>query len=308
MDYLPFNFVIILLSVIGLLMNIFLVFCMFFPQQRTRRLKQPLNVLLGTLVGCSITLQLCNLTCAIMSFSSGFMSYFIIIQLAYFTMRSSVTSSFWLNVFYYCQIVPANHSVFICLKRNNRFFIYSALIADKIFFLIGFSAGITCSAVHAELFCENDHNTTYTQFNETQNAKMDTLQVVFAIDSWIRCGYLLLCLFVMLTSNCVTILYLQKHMKSMEGSNFSSARVKRQMRVKITGIIQTLLSFFCLVWMIVDDLLPQYINLYAYIYGTVGCFYSLGTTINLCVGQTIFRSCVVKVYQQCLQSLTFLSN
>lgn len=81
-------------------------------------------------------------------------------------MRTSLTSSFWLNVFYYCQIVPAPQSFFVCLKRNIRFFICSALIADKIF-LFGFSASITCSAVHAKLFCENDLSTTYTQFNES---------------------------------------------------------------------------------------------------------------------------------------------
>ncbi|KAI5107317.1 taste receptor, type 2, member 201, tandem duplicate 1, partial [Silurus meridionalis] len=297
MDYSAFNLMIILVSFTGILVNIFLLICMFCPQQRTGQLKQPLNVLLGTLVGCNITLQLCNLICEMMTFSPGFMSYNFIIELAYFTMRTSVTSSFWLNVFYFCQIVPAQHCLFICLKRNIRFFIYSALIADKIFFLFGFTAGITCAEIHDELFCGNNLNTTYTQFNETQNAisTADPMQNVFVVDTWLRCCYLSLCLCVMLALNCGTILYLQKHMKNMEESNFSSVCIKRQMRVTITGIIQTILSLFCFLWMIVDELLPQYIDLYAYICGTVACLYSLGTTINLCVGQTIFRSNAIKM-------------
>ncbi|KAI5107318.1 taste receptor, type 2, member 201, tandem duplicate 1, partial [Silurus meridionalis] len=282
------------------LVNIFLFVCMFCPQQRTGQLKQPLKVLLGTLVGCNITLQLCILFCSIITIFPVFVSYLFIIQLTYFTMRISLTSSFWLNVFYFCQIVPAQHSFFMCLKRNIRFFIYSALISDKVFFLFGFYAGITCGVIQDELFCKKNLNT-YTQFNETQTTKIHTMQAVFLVDTWLRCCYLSLCLCVMLTSSCVTILYLQKHMKNMEESSFSSVRFKRQMRVTITCIIQTFLSFFCFVWMIVYELLPHYIYLYSYICGTVACLYSFGTTFNLCVGQTIFRSCVDEMYQKCLK-------
>lgn len=294
---------IILFSSFCFFANAFFVFCMFFPQQRTGRLKQPLNVLLGTLLGSTITLHLCILICAVMAVFQSSMYYFIVIQMALFTMRASITSSLWLNVFYFCQIVPATCSFLICLKRNIRCFIYSALVADKIFFLFGFSTGITCSVLRGNNDCENYFNTTYGQFNETQNAKMDTLKIVFDVDIWLRCGYLLLCLCVMLTSNCVTILYLQKHMKRIEGRRFTP--VKRQMRVTITGIIQTFLSFICFVWFVVDEISPQYADLYSYIYATIGYFYSLGTTINLCVGQTIFRRRVVGVYQKCLQTLAF---
>lgn len=309
MDYIPFNFVIISVSIVNILMNTFLIFCMTFTQQKTGRLKQPLNVLLGTLLGCNITLQLCNFMCSIVDFFLPlFMNYFIILQITLFAMRTSVTAYLWLNVFYYCQIVPAKCSFFIWLKINIRFFIYSALIADKVFFLFGLSAGIMCSVVHVETN-ENNLNTTYTQFVDIQKAKMDSLQVVFVVDMWLRCGYLSLCLCVMLTANFATILYLRKHMKTMEGSisSFSSPCLQTQMRVTVTGIIQTFLSFFCLVWMIMEDVLLQYADLYGYISGTLISFYTLGTTINLCIGQTVFRQCVVEVYQKCLQTFAFES-
>lgn len=300
MDYLAFDFVIFSVSIINILMNTFLVFCMFFTQQRIGQLKQPLNVLLGTFIGCNITLQFCNFICS--SVPTIFKDYSIVMQMALLTMRTSVTSSLWLNVFYFCQIVPAKCSFFICLKKNIKCFIYSALIADKIFFLFGFFAGICSVALY-----ENNLNTTYTPVDHIQNAKMDMLQVVFVVDMWLRCGYLSLCFCAMLTSNCATVLFLQKHMKNTEGSRsfFSSSRLQRQMRVTITGIIQTFLSLLCLVWMITEDVLLKYSNLYDYICGTLISFYTFGATINLCVGQRVFRLRVVEIYQKCIQSLAF---
>ncbi|XP_017326267.2 taste receptor type 2 member 4 [Ictalurus punctatus] len=225
-------------------------------------------------------------------------------------MRTSVTSSLWLNVFYYCQIVPAQHSVFIYLKRNIRFFIYSSMIAEKFFLLFGFSENIAKSALFYQVF----NGAIYTaQWNGTQ-AKLDTLYDFMLVDMCLRFSYLSICLWVMLISSCTMILYLRKHMKSMEGnsSSFSSPRRQRQMRVTITGMIQTFLFFLCLIWMIVKELFNlvygQNIDFYGYIGCIVVSLYSFGTTINLCVGQTIFRHRGYEVWQKCLRIGVFLSK
>ncbi|XP_053090513.1 taste receptor type 2 member 129-like [Pangasianodon hypophthalmus] len=319
MDSLTFAVVNIPVSIISIIMNIFLLFCMFFPQQGTERLKQPLNILLGTLVGCNFTLQVCIFVYTIMESDllwSSNIGYSVIIEIILFTMRTSVTSSLWLNVFYYCQIVPAQCSVFIFLKKNIRFFIYSALIADKIFFMLGFSEGIALTAARLELYdlYEYDFNITYTIQWDEAHAKMDTLYFMFRVDTWLRFSYLLLCLFVMSTSSCATILYLWKHMKSMEGSSssFSSPRLQRQMRVTITGIIQTFLYFLCLVWILVRELLVFVFYLSLDLNGHICCsvvgLYSFGSTINLCVGQTIFRQRVIEVWQKFLKIAMLLSK
>ncbi|XP_047011863.1 taste receptor type 2 member 114 [Ictalurus punctatus] len=319
MDSLTFAVVNIPVSIISIIMNIFLVFCMFFPRQRTERLKQPLNVLLGTLVGCNITLQACIFLYTFMESKlllPSDMGSSVITEMILFTMRTSVTSSLWLNVFYYCQIVPAQWSVFIYLKRNIRFFIYSALIADKIFFMFGFSEGIALTAVQVELYdlYEYDLNMTYTIQRDEAHTKMDKLYFIFQVDMWLRFSYLLLCLFVMLTSSCATILYLRKHMKSMERSSsaFSSPRLQRQMRVTITGISQTFLYFLCLAWILVRELLvfvfSQSLDFNGHICCSVVCLYSFGSTINLCVGQTIFRQQIVEVWQKLLKTATLLSK
>lgn len=308
MDYLAFDAVTIFMSIVNFFINIFLLFSVFFKQQRLRRLKQPLNVLLGTLLGCNITFQLCNCICSITDFFPlGFTDYVIIIEIALFTVRTSVTSSMWLNVFYFCQIVPAKRSFFIFLKKNIRGFIYSALIADKIFFLFELFSAIACSVIYVVPH-ENNLNTTYTQFDDIHNAKLNALLVISTVVMWLHCVYLSLCICIMLSSNCATILYLQKNLKCMKGSRSSlSPRLQRQMRVTITGIVQTFLSFLCLVWMIVEDALIYYLYSNGYIYGTVISIYSLGTTINLCIGQTVFRQRVVEIYHKCRQTLAFES-
>lgn len=280
---------------------------MFFPKERTERLKQPLNVLLGTLVGCNISLQVCIFLFIVIDlFSSRIVVYAVIVELLFFTMRTSITSSLWLNVFYYYQIVPAQRSLSIYLKRNIRFFIYSSIIAEKIFFLFAFSENIASAVLFDKL---SNSKISAAQWNET-NARFNTMMVFVMVDTWLECGYLSLCLCVMLTSSYATVLYLRNHMKSMEGSSssFSSPRLQRQMRVTITGIIQAFIFLLCLIWMIVEDLFKlvfmQDRDSNSYISCTVVCLFTFGTTINLCVGQTIFRQRVFEGWQKCLPTGT----
>uniref|UniRef100_A0A8C9S2V3 Taste receptor type 2 n=1 Tax=Scleropages formosus TaxID=113540 RepID=A0A8C9S2V3_SCLFO len=93
-----------------------------------------------------------------------------------------------------------------------------------------------------------------------------------------------------------TLVYLCKHMKRMQTNSvsFSSAGLRRQLRVIIMGIIQTALSlfFFCfsvLYWYY----LLQYDQNY-YLCETVYLFLSFGTTVNLGLGQSLFRKKTAK--------------
>uniref|UniRef100_A0AAR2LUY7 Taste receptor type 2 n=1 Tax=Pygocentrus nattereri TaxID=42514 RepID=A0AAR2LUY7_PYGNA len=232
------------------------------------------------------------------------------IDLVLFSVRASVTCSLWLNVFYYSQIVPAQHSVSIWLKKNIRVFTYFALILDKTYNLFGFIINISDNAVFfTECF---KYTAGVNNTDATQNRTFATsilLSNMVLINFWIRLGLTLLNLCAMSAASCATTLYLWRHVKSMEknsSSSLSSPHLRKQMRVTITGIIQALLYFICSTWMTLDALLrvklPIFFDMDRHIFCTVISLYSFATTINVCVGQTTFRQRVIRLWEKFLQS------
>ncbi|XP_072542440.1 uncharacterized protein [Salminus brasiliensis] len=303
-NHVVFASVNITLSLPSMLLNIIFIFCMVFPQPGTERLKQPLSVLLGSLVGSNIALHVFTLLAVFFDLMLSFnaLIYDITAAVMLFTMRISITSTLWLNVFYYCQIVPAQHSVFLWLKKNIRVFIYSALIMDRIFFLYGFIATVVSLLKQSGNCAPNDAAVELTKQNNTNSNRsllVNTLRL--------ELGYFSVSLCVMLASSCATILYLQRHMKSMKESSrsFSSLHLQRQMRVTVTGIIQALLYFFCSSSVVVNEfisiLMPSFFGLQQHIICTLILLYSFGTTINMGFGQSIFRQGAINVWEKLLQ-------
>uniref|UniRef100_A0A8B9RNY4 Taste receptor type 2 n=1 Tax=Astyanax mexicanus TaxID=7994 RepID=A0A8B9RNY4_ASTMX len=232
-----------------------------------------------------------------------------------FIMRTSVTSHLWLNVFYYCQIVPAQRSFLIWLKDNIRVFVYFALIMDRLFFLSSF---ITSILYYSEIQIISN-STTYTNtslMDTEQNATaaiLRELSETCIIQYWLRFAYFFISLCVMLAASCATVLYLRRHMKRMEESSksFSSPRLQKQMRVTITGIsgvssprlqrqikviitsilIQATLNFLCSFGVLIDEILSEYtgVDSDGLILFTIISLYSFGTTINMGITQSLFR-------------------
>uniref|UniRef100_A0A6Q2WWN2 Taste receptor type 2 n=1 Tax=Esox lucius TaxID=8010 RepID=A0A6Q2WWN2_ESOLU len=99
-------------------------------------------------------------------------------------------------------------------------------------------------------------------------------------------------------SSWATVSYLRRHMESMKesGSPFSSPRLTGQMRVTITGILQGILSLFFSLWLI-TDFFRWLLSPFSYdnfdsnqnIFFTVASLFMFGTTVNLGVGQSVFR-------------------
>uniref|UniRef100_A0A8B9RPI8 Taste receptor type 2 n=1 Tax=Astyanax mexicanus TaxID=7994 RepID=A0A8B9RPI8_ASTMX len=236
----------ITLSIPSMLMNFIFVFCMVFPQQGIEQLKQPLNVLLGSLVGGNIALHVFTLLAVFFDLmsSSNALIYNITAAVMLYTMRISITSTLWLNVFYYCQIVPAQLSVFIWLKKNIRVFIYSALVVDRIFFLYGFTVAVVSLIKNGNC-----------PANEVVNTKQNTTNLNKTLS--IRLFFLSPSLFLMLALSCVTVFFLWRHMKNMKKSNGSSfSRRQRQIRVSIISIsVQALLYITCSTLFTVDEII-----------------------------------------------------
>ncbi|XP_049341071.1 taste receptor type 2 member 10-like, partial [Astyanax mexicanus] len=283
MSSLAFASVNVPLSAVSIIVNLYFIFCMAFPEQGSERMKQPLKVLLGSLFGFNTALHACSLLWALKDFlfftvtPFAMVFTYIVLDLVLFSVRASVTSSLWLNVFYYCQIVPAQRPVFIWVKKNIKSFIYFSLIVDKIYILLGLILNVTDTAVYFSTFFKYIEIVNYTNVNPLE---------MFA------------------TTSCATVLYLWKHIKSMKdgSSTISSPHLKKQMRVTITGIAQAVLYFLCAIWTSLDALfrikLPIVFDMDRHILCTVICFYSFGTTINVCVGQTMLRQRVVHLQKK----------
>ncbi|XP_049341067.1 uncharacterized protein LOC125804979 [Astyanax mexicanus] len=291
----PFRSVNMPLSVVSILIDIFYIFCMLSPGPKKQRMKQPLLVLLGFLVGSNTALNILTFLFLLMNVteswqSSDTLGLNILAQCLLFTMRVSINSCLWLNVFYYCQIVPARHPFLIALKRNIRPFVYSVLILDKFIFLNGFIVNFASYVLSL-----------YKEYNSTKTVMINNAVVP---DMCLRVGYFFFSVCMMLASGCATISYLRRHMRNMEKSSRSSARLQSQLRVTITGIVQTLLYFLCSAWLILDDVAYYFTSANfdpgAYIISTVVSLYSFGTNINLGVGQAVFREQVILIWQNLL--------
>ncbi|CAB1328706.1 unnamed protein product [Coregonus sp. 'balchen'] len=165
-----------------------------------------------------------------------------------FTAFTSMSTSVWLNFFYYTQIVPAQRALFILVKRNIKIIIYWGLFVDRVFFLFDLAVSIFYGLIKG-----NDNNT-YT--NDTVSGFTDGLYYTHLVFFYSKIIYMFFCLCLMVGSSWVTVCYLRRHMKSMNesGSPFSSPRLHSQMRVTITGILQGILYFLCALWIFLNRL------------------------------------------------------
>ncbi|XP_065108130.1 uncharacterized protein [Paramisgurnus dabryanus] len=298
MGPLAFAIVIVPISVATILINVFFICCMFSSQEGPENLqKQPLYVLLGSLIACNFMLNIFNLLFVMYdTVDVPLWLYAISAASTLYAMRTSFTSSLGLNVFYYFQIVPAQHPFLIWVKTHIKLFMYLMLFSDRIFFLFGFIMRVLPISV---FISEVDLNSSSVALNVTSGG-FEVLNDLILTDFGLRCFYFLVCLGVMVASNTSTVLYLWRHVKRMEDSSSSSAlHYQKQKRVAILSIIQTLLFFFSSAWLMTYEVIIRlnvyYFDLSGHILFSVVGFYSFGTTIILGVGQTKFRVRAVEI-------------
>lgn len=287
-------------SVFSILVNFFFVYCKVFRQHKQEQLKQPLNVLQGILVGCNIVISICTLLKVCMNVYPSRWAYFPIVvsQCMVYTMMTSVTSSFWQNVFYYCQITP-KQSYFIWLKKSLRVFIYCALLINMMVYLFGLSL------IPAIIVILNN----YANNNDTSADSVINSPLANIVTMWYSVSSVTLCLLIlnlcgMSTSSYATVIYLWKHLKNMEqSSSLSSPRFQRQIWMTIRSIaLHALLHFICSMGVIVVSSLCMYSELNCDLNGNTLCtfisFYALGTTISLGIAQSLFRQQIACVWKK----------
>lgn len=264
--------------------NIFYAWCLMFPLPSRRRLKQPLKTLLRILV-CSSLMYCLALAVmySVLKEHSSFQLYIASCVIAVYA-HNSMSCYVWLNFYYYTQIVPAQRAVLMWIKRNIKSFIYGVLITD------GMLSFFSCTIFAADaLFVKRSFsNGTRTLL---RSKALNSLNLTSSVMMYV---HMLMCLGIMMVSSISTAHYLHRHMRNMmqSGSTFSTPRLRSQMRVSITGILQGVLCFLYDSFYLIDAfifILPTQFSINAYVSITATMLYVSGTSLNLGIGQTIFR-------------------
>ncbi|XP_049341070.1 uncharacterized protein LOC125804981 [Astyanax mexicanus] len=299
------------LSAVGILINMFFVVCMVFSPQGAEQLKPLLKVLLGSLVGCNFAIFVCSclivfyvfvLWEVILDWITIVVISDLILNVMMYTMMTSVTCCHWMNMFYFCQIVPPQNPFLIWFKKNIRALIYSGLIFNAIFHLFGMSVDVAYAVVRLNFY--NADNVSTEMKDEMWNSVIVNRQIK-VVDYWTRIFCFLLSVCGMLVSSFATVLYLWRHMKNLEESGISSPRLQRQIKIIITGItVQAVLHFLCSDGILIDEIIAKYFSMAfdwnGYILYTFISLYSFGTTINMGISQSLFRQGAVHVWHQTL--------
>lgn len=285
----PFSFFTIVL-------NVFFIFCMIRPVQG-EKIKQPLRLLLGTLVSCTIIYEI-SVVLELMVQKDLWVRATTYIAFI-LSLSTSMTSSVWLGFFYYTQIVPAKRALAIWIKSNIKLIIYYIWLFEKI--LCVFNIGALFGYKLVVAYNNMSFNSTV-NINEFISTISQLWVTVYYISAVITKIHFLFCLCVMAMSICSTVVYLCKHMRRMvaNGQPLSCPQFGSQMRVTITGTLQGAMYLLCAMWLmykfIDEGVLSEAYSDYTYSHFTVINLYMTGTTLNLGAGQGVFRQRLANIW------------
>ncbi|XP_058246892.1 uncharacterized protein LOC131353836 [Hemibagrus wyckioides] len=217
----------------------------------------------------------------------------------YYTIRVSMPTTLWLNIFYCTQIVPGQNAFFLWFKRNIRIIVYLIIIFTKIYFLFKFFVEFLLSYGQTPgMFNGNSTTISSTGILSSAKALFDEIQEYLDIVTMVL---IFLGLTTVLIVNGATVCYLYRHIKKMtkSGKNMNSQVLQNQVRVTITGLIQGLLYLLCTAGLFMDLCCIYYgYKCNQNILWTIFTVYSLSTTLNLGVGQSLFRQRIVQLCQK----------
>ena len=285
MEYLPCDLINRPIATFNIVANAFYIFCMVCPLNG-EKVRQPLKLLLWALTCCTIT---CLVSANVMSFteSKGVMLYFrkALYLLYISSVATSMTSSVWLNFFYYTQIVPAQRALSIWIKKNIKSVIYCIWLAERIF--------VVCDVMVIQYrtlgnYTFDGYSYNFTVYNDTIHLQSES-KMLNDILAYVVKTHMIFCLCVMLMTSHCTVVYLCGHMRRMvaNGQPVSHPRLRSQVRVTVTGILQGVLYLICSVWILHKFFPLAFIHPTTHF--TVINLYMSGTTVALGVGQAVFR-------------------
>nr|XP_046259496.1 taste receptor type 2 member 1-like [Scatophagus argus] len=276
---------------LNFLANAFFLFCMVCPLHG-EKIKQPLKLLLWTFIYCTVTYMISVLINFCVTYAPLMLASYTVFV---FSLSTHMTTSVWLNFFYYAQIVPARRATFIWIKKNIKSVIFFAWLVDKMFCSLDVCVVL---ADYIALLNYRSHALSYniTMHDDTIYLEIPSFQqdVIAILICFMRAKFIIsLC--IMVLSSGSTVVYLCKHMQRMvaNGQPFSCPRFKSQLRVTTTGLLQGVLFVICAMFTVYkyfsQDILTGSQSGYSFTHFTVINVYMVGTTFSLGAGQSVFR-------------------
>ncbi|XP_062861473.1 taste receptor type 2 member 7 [Trichomycterus rosablanca] len=279
--------------VVANMLNIVFIFCLCQPVEGVS-IHQPLYFLLTVMLGNSTVQQLIIMVYVILTFLRP-PDWLLIVNLGiiYQTYCSSFSTCAWISIFYYLKIVPQHHAFFIWIKKNIKVIVFAGFVLDQVLLLSAITMG-TVSNLPQPTYSSNN-----TTFLDEVNALNRTL---FKMAIRVFLAYFV-CPFCILTFSWgKTFNYLRGHIRRMEqttGSQTTSPQQQNQMRVTITGIVQTSVfvpSSLCAITTALlffhDGYLDRHITM------TMTSISGLANILCLGFSQSIFRVRVVSLLKR----------
>uniref|UniRef100_A0A8C5I0W7 Taste receptor type 2 n=1 Tax=Gouania willdenowi TaxID=441366 RepID=A0A8C5I0W7_GOUWI len=254
--------------------NIFYALSLFLDRGK---LKQPLNVLLGYMVLCTII----YFTTLIMMDTSDYLQSDAGFILVY--TNSSMTCYVLLNFYYYVNIVPVKQALMVWAKKNIKSVIYVALIGETMLYLVN---GVLKWTVFTLCFDGTNNQTGTGCRNEIHDLK-EAFTIIIQV-------YIFLYVLIMMVSSFSTAHYLGKHIRNLakSTSRLTSPNIQSQIRVTIAGVLQGLLYLFYYIFYLTNlfffSLRTNIVFSQRDFITATTLFFSV-TTVNIGISQTVIR-------------------
>lgn len=282
------------------LVNFAYVLCLICPIQGERT-KQPLMLLLGTLVCCTTSFEISTLLNLV---TVQFIDLYWLSILSYiafiFSLSTTTTTSVWLTFFYNTQIVPAKRVVFIWIKKNIKVVIYSVWLFERMLCMF-YSTVLIVTIFFGTKYYWVSVNSTMTL--EIQYNELPHLKFFHSVSSAVVSSHYYFCMFAMVIFNYSTVIYLCKHMRRMmvNGQPVFSPQLRSQLRVTVTCVLQGAMSMCCTVFsikkLINQDFFGNAYSNFPLQHFTIIHLYLVGTTLCMGAGQAVFRQRAVNLWR-----------
>lgn len=264
------------LASVGLVANVFYLLCL-----RRAKLQQPLKVLLEFLVWNSTVFLFFVMSMYVAeTYSESPLVHNVMWFSVLCNVHNSMMTTAWLSVYYGIKIVPLRRAFFLWVKKNIKLVVYAALVQQEVLVYV---FGVT-SCVDAILHIPNYCNSTLEKCERPISFSASGLNLIKV--------YLIVCLVMMTLSNFSLFHYLRSHMKKVAQGNVVTQTTASQLRAANAAVFQGVIYItFCIFYLFSAFMytFSSHLVIGTWLSLTVSTLYISGTTINLGIGQTLFR-------------------
>lgn len=272
------------LVTVGLVVNILYLLCL-----HKTKLKQPLKILLEFIIWNSTAfLFFVILMYGAATYSKNLLVQNVMWMLVLCNVHNSMITTAWLSFYYHIKIVPLHRAFFLWVKKNIKVIIYAALLQQEV--LVCLFGVMNC--VNVSLHNPNNCNGTL------QECQPRFFYISFCF--YIMKVYLIVCFVIMTLSNFSLFHYLRSHMKKVAQGNIVTHTMASQLRAANAAVFQGVIYIsFCILYFFnaFTFALSSSLIIGIWISLTGIILYVFGTTINLGIGQTLFRERAVCIWR-----------